>query len=127
MRSLADESCDFAVVTALRHAGHDVTAIVDISPRADDPTVLALARSEIRVLLTEDKDFGLLAYAGGQETAGLILIRFPSDARSSLGDAVVRVVAELGDRMPGAFVVIEPGRARISRPSLIDPKKLPEK
>lgn len=120
MRFLADESCDFAVVTALRTAGHDVSAVAEISPRAKDPAVLALARSEGRVLLTEDKDFGLLAYAGGQETAGVLLIRFPGDARSSLGEAVVAVVAELGDRIKGAFVVIEPGRARVSRPPVVE-------
>jgi predicted nuclease of predicted toxin-antitoxin system len=116
VRFLADESCDFAVVTALRTAGHDVSAVVEISPRAKDPAVLALARSQSRVLLTEDKDFGLLAYAGGHETAGVVLIRFPGNARSGLGDAVVNVVAELGERIRGAFVVIEPGRARVSRP-----------
>ena len=29
MRFLADESCDFAVVVALRTAGHDVKAVVE--------------------------------------------------------------------------------------------------
>ena len=116
MRFLGDESCDFAVVTTLRAAGHDVTAVVEISPRATDPVVLALARADARILLTEDKDFGLLAYAGGEETAGVILIRFPSDARSRLGQAVLSVVVELGERLRGAFVVVEPGRARVSRP-----------
>jgi hypothetical protein len=36
VRFLADESCDFAVVTALRAARHDVTAIVEINPGAED-------------------------------------------------------------------------------------------
>lgn len=116
MRFLADESCDFAVVTALRAAGHDVSAIVEINPGAEDQVVVARARSDSRVLLTEDKDFGLLAYAGGQETAGVILIRFPGDARRSLGQAVVDVVNRFGDRLSKAFVVIEPGRARLSKP-----------
>lgn len=116
MRFLADESCDVAVVTALRAAGHDVNAIVEISPRAKDSVVLDLARSEARVLLTEDKDFGLLAYAGGHQTAGVLLIRYPNDARRNLGEAVSSVVAELGERMKQAFVVLEPGRARVSRP-----------
>jgi predicted nuclease of predicted toxin-antitoxin system len=120
VRFLADESCDLAVVTALRAAGHDVSAVTDITPSAKDPAVLALARSEARVLLTEDKDFGLLAYAGGHETAGVILIRFPGSARSSLGQAVVSVVVELGDRIAGAFVVLEPGRARVSRPRIVE-------
>ena len=36
MRFLADESCDFAVVTALRNAGHDITAIAETSPGVED-------------------------------------------------------------------------------------------
>lgn len=115
MRFLADESCDFGVVAALRDAGHDVSAVVEISPGSKDDVVLALARSESRVLLTEDKDFGLLAYAGGWENAGVVLIRFPGNVRSSLGQTVLNVVAEFGDRMSNAFVVIEPGRARLSK------------
>jgi predicted nuclease of predicted toxin-antitoxin system len=105
VRFLADESCDFAVVTALR-----------TNSGAQDQVVLALARSEARVLLTEDKDFGLLAYAGGHETFGVVLIRFPARVRSAVGQAVVDVVNELDNRLIGAFVVVEPGRARVSRP-----------
>lgn len=115
MRFLADESCDFAVVEALRNAGYDVTAIAEINPGVEDEAVLASAQSESRVLLTEDKDFGLLAYARGREIAGVVLIRYPSGARSSLGQALVDVANELADRLTGAFVVVEPGRARLSR------------
>lgn len=116
MRFLADESCDFAVVDALREAGYDVAAVVDTHPGAEDEAVLALARSEARILLTEDKDFGLLAYAGGHETAGVVLIRFPASARTVLGQAVVETVAKFGERLTGAFAVVVPGRARLSRP-----------
>ena len=42
MRFLADESCDFAVVTALRAVGHDVSAIVEINPGSEDGVVLAV-------------------------------------------------------------------------------------
>ena len=83
MRFLADESCDFAVLAALRAAGYDVSAVAEINRGAKDPAVLALARSEQRVLLTEDKDFGLLAYAGGKHSAGIVLIRFPGNAKES--------------------------------------------
>ena len=43
MQFLADESCDFAVVRALRAAGDDGLAVAEISPRADDQAVLELA------------------------------------------------------------------------------------
>jgi hypothetical protein len=33
MRFLADESCDFAVVRALRAAGHDVLAVAETCTR----------------------------------------------------------------------------------------------
>lgn len=115
MRFLADESCDFSVVRALREAGYDVTAIVEINPGINDEAVIVLAHSESRVLLTEDKDFGQLAYAGGQGARGVVLIRFPSNSRSFLGEAAVKIAGELDDRLAGAFVVLEPGRVRISR------------
>lgn len=117
MRFLADESCDFAVVTALRDAGHDVVAIAETAPGPEDEVVLAQAQSESRVLLTEDKDFGLLAYAGGLRTAGVVLIRFPGHARSSVGSAVLDAVSQFGDRLSKGFVVVEPGRARLSKAS----------
>ena len=60
LRFLADESCDFAIVRALRDAGHDVLAVADVSPRAPDPDVIDRAVRDSRVLLTEDKDFGQL-------------------------------------------------------------------
>lgn len=116
MRFLADESCDFAIVIALRDAGHDVTAVAEFAASSDDTAVLAIARREGRTLLTEDKDFGLLAYASVRETAGVVLIRYPGNARSRLGAVVAAFVAEAGLRIPGAFVVLEPGRARLSRP-----------
>lgn len=115
MRFLADESCDFSVVRALREAGLDVTAVAETNPGIDDHVVLALAQSESRVLLTEDKDFGLLAYAGGLQTAGVVLIRFPGNARSSVGPAVLDAVSQFGDRLSKGFVVVEPGRARLSK------------
>ena len=39
MRFLADESCDFSVLRALRSADHDVLAIAEVSPREEDDAV----------------------------------------------------------------------------------------
>ena len=58
MHFLADESCDFSVVRALRSADHDVVAIAEVSPREEDDAVMERAARGGRILLTEDKDFG---------------------------------------------------------------------
>ena len=55
MRFLADESCDFAVVRALREAGHDVAVVRELSPGVADEVVIDFAVRENRILLTEDK------------------------------------------------------------------------
>ena len=114
MRFLADENCDFAAVHALRTAGHDVIAVADLARGAEDLVVVELARSGQRILLTEDKDFGQLVFAATRQTAGVILLRWPVTARSALGAALVALVASHGDSLIGSFVVVEPGRIRIS-------------
>ncbi len=115
MRFLADESCDFAAVRALRAAGHDVVAVAEITPAAADDAVLSTALATNRILLTEDKDFGQLVYAHRHASGGVIFIRFPIQARSVLGSTVVRVVEQIGQGLIGAFVTVQPGRTRVSR------------
>jgi predicted nuclease of predicted toxin-antitoxin system len=114
MRFLVDESCDFAVVEALRLAGHEVTAVAEVSPRIDDSEVLDLAIRTGTVLITEDKDFGQLVYASARETEGVLLLRFPAGARSNMPAAVVDLVEMRGTELRGRFVVLQPGRVRLS-------------
>ena len=80
MRFLADESCDFSVVRALRSADHDVVAIAEVFPREEDDAVMERAVRGGRILITEDKDFGQLVYAKMQRTGSVIFIRFPARA-----------------------------------------------
>jgi predicted nuclease of predicted toxin-antitoxin system len=115
MRFLADESCDFAVVRSLRAAGHDVIAVASAQPGAADAVVIDLAVRERRVLLTEDRDFGQLVYSTGLPSAGVIYMRFPAQARESLASAVSQYVARAGDQIVDRFVVVQPGRVRVSR------------
>jgi len=58
VRFLADESCDFLVVKALRSAGYDVAAVSETSSGAPDEWVLGSANADRRILITEDRDFG---------------------------------------------------------------------
>ena len=113
MRFLADESCDFSVVRALRAAGHDVVAVAEVAPTIEDTEVIERAVRETRVLLTEDKDFGQLVYAGARKSSGVILIRFPANARSVLPALVLETIRHHGELLAGSFVVLEPHRARV--------------
>jgi len=113
LRFLADESCDFAVVRALRADGYDVFAVSEVTRRSDDSELIEQAHRENRVLLTEDKDFGWLVFVSHVESPGVILIRFPGNARQTLVQAIRQVVREQGEQLVGAFVVTQPGHIRI--------------
>ncbi|MCD6167049.1 DUF5615 family PIN-like protein [bacterium] len=113
MRFLADESCDFAVVRSLRAEGYDVLSVLEACPGAEDRYVMELAEREGRVLITEDKDFGRLAYVEGAFNVGVLLLRFPAVARDKLCKTVVRLVKRRGKKLQRSFVVVQPGRIRI--------------
>lgn len=115
MRFMADESCDFAVVRALREAGHDVLYVSEMSPGAEDNAVIERAHAERRVVLTEDRDFGRLVFAAARPATGVVYMRFPVKARDNIGQAVVALAQEKGDALAESFITLQPGRARISR------------
>jgi len=114
MRFLADESCDFAIVRTLRDAGHDVSEVRLISPGASDEKVINIAIQESRVLLSEDKDFGQLVFASTSNSPGVILARYPANARQKLASVVAEFVENNSEKIEGHFIVIQPGRIRIS-------------
>jgi predicted nuclease of predicted toxin-antitoxin system len=113
LRFLADESCDFAIVRALRAEGYDVLAVSEVMQRSDDRELIEQASRERRILLTEDKDFGWLVYVSYTDSAGVILIRFPGDARQMLVDVFMHLVHTQGQELSGAFVVVQPGHIRV--------------
>ena len=112
---LADESCDFLVVRKLRSAEYDVLSVAESFPSASDQQILEHAFKEKRILLTEDKDFGEWVFAHGEKIAGVILIRYPGNARARLGDEIILLVDDHGAALKKCFVVLEPGRARLRK------------
>ncbi len=103
------------MVRTLRSANYDLTAISEISPRADDVDVMDIALGEDRILLREDKDFGQLVFAYGRKTIGVIFLRYPALARKRISEDVIKLVKTYGENLVGSFVVLQPGRIRISK------------
>jgi predicted nuclease of predicted toxin-antitoxin system len=82
---LADECCDAPMVEGLRKDGHDIAYIKEIAPGADDQTVLQMAHTQERILLTEDKDYGELVVRLALPAYGILLLRMnPTDSAAKL-------------------------------------------
>ena len=119
MRLLADEGCDFVVVRTLRAAGHEVFAACEEQRQSLDADLMTKAHQEGRILLTEDKDFGWLAFVAHMQSPGVVLVRVPAGARQTFPYSILKLVDEHGDKLKGAFVVVSPGSIRISGSSSV--------
>lgn len=65
MRFVADENLDRSVIERLRSVGHEVVSVAEMEPGISDEAVLATANARSAMLITEDKDFGELAFRRG--------------------------------------------------------------
>ena len=113
MRFLADENVSRLVVDRLRIAGFDVASVGMTISGASDEVVLAAATREGRILVTEDRDFGELVIRQRIDVLGVVLLELDRLSNAAEADAVAAVIAANLDRLPGALMVIEPGKVRI--------------
>jgi predicted nuclease of predicted toxin-antitoxin system len=65
MRFLTNENLSGAAIKILQSAGYDIVWVRAAAPGTSDPDVLPWAATEARILLTFDKDFGVLARVSG--------------------------------------------------------------
>ena len=113
MRLLADENLDVGWVAWLREQGHDVLSILETARSADDPSIVAIAREQQRIILTCDLDFGEQVYRFGRATAGVLLLRLRAASRDELQHRFRMIWPEVADHLPGHFVVAANGSIRI--------------
>jgi predicted nuclease of predicted toxin-antitoxin system len=113
MRVLADENVPGPLVRTLRSRGHDVIWMRERAPGATDSSVLEVARSEARLLVTFDKDFGELAFRVGlPASCGIVLVRLTGTGPSGDNERAVAAL-ESRDDWTGNFAVITDRRIRI--------------
>lgn len=113
MRFLADEFCDAGLIDALRADGHNVLYAQESMRGGVDDDILAGAYSQDRILLTEDKDFGELAYRLGRPARGIVLLRFDVHERHLKLPRLRVLITERSWQLPGAFVVVEADKFRV--------------
>jgi len=113
VRLFADECVAGSIIERLRSGGFDVVKVADVCPTADDDQVLAEAFRDGRVLITADKDFGELVVRLGHRTLGVVNLALGDLTAATRARIAAARLSELGDRILGNIVTIEPGRVRV--------------
>ena len=121
MKLLADENIDLSVVERLRNAGHEVLAVAEMEPGIPEDVVLERANTEAATLLTEDKDFGELAFRQKLVHHGVILVRLVGLPGATKSDVLIHLLETHRLELPGSFTVVTPGMLRIRKRDLPEP------
>ncbi len=110
---MVDESTGMAVVNYLRSLGYDVLAVAETISQAADSDILARASSEGRILVTNDKDFGELAFRVGQVHQGVLLLRLQDESPTNCVRVLKAVLEQYAARLPSHFTVATESGVRI--------------
>lgn len=117
MRLIADVHISPLTVAALKVQGYDIVRTTDLLPAtAADAEILALARVQGRVILTQDLDFSMLVALSNYGLPSLITLRLssvkPDLVTQKLLDVLPTVETELTE---GAAVTINDDSVRIRK------------
>jgi predicted nuclease of predicted toxin-antitoxin system len=113
MQFLVDESAGRAIAALLRDLGHDVLAVGEAMPQAEDAAILARAVQESRIVVTNDKDFGELVFRSGQPHGGIILLRLRDESSENRVRVMRAVLDQCKDSLPNRFVVATESQIRV--------------
>jgi predicted nuclease of predicted toxin-antitoxin system len=119
-RILADENIPLALTQALRTASHDIQTVHDLGLRGfPDEEILDAANKEGRILLTADRDFGLILELGPLAGRGkVILLRYQILNWDKIAKELTATLEATGKDFASSsalLVVLSEGQYRIRR------------
>lgn len=124
MRLILNENISTSVAQSLRALGHDVLAVKESMRGESDARILARAQAESRLVVTQDKDFGELAFRIGLPAdCGIVLFRLSGSDPLADNQRMVEVINSRTD-WAGHFAVADDSRIRI-RPLPSAPPPVP--
>lgn len=117
MRFLADMGVSMTTVAALRRLGYDVTHLRELGlMRMEDPAIVAKARTESRIVVTFDLDFGEILALSGDASPSVSLFRMRNQTPRAVTPRLVQAIRECqGQLETGVFVTIEDYGYRLRR------------
>ncbi|PWB82048.1 MAG: hypothetical protein C3F08_00655 [Candidatus Methylomirabilota bacterium] len=115
LQYLADIHISPLTVEALRVAGYTIQRIAHVlSPRARDSEIVALARLEGWVILTQDLDFSALVAKSGDTRPSVVSLRLDNASPARVTQLLLSVLPDLGNELTrGAIVSVDEGGIRI--------------
>jgi predicted nuclease of predicted toxin-antitoxin system len=117
MRFLADAGVSPQTVQFLQQLGHEAIHVRTLGlQRASDSELVDRARTDSRVVITFDLDFGEILALGILDKPSVILFRLADERPAAVNQRLFAVLAErVADLKAGALILVEDTRYRVRK------------
>ena len=112
---LADEGLNGNLVKALWEEGYRIDWIKEINFGMDDEDIIALAKQNSQVLITEDKDFGEWIFAHQLSGLTIIFLRYDKESYDIILSFLRSTLKTLENDGKNEFITINKNKIRRRR------------
>lgn len=112
---LADENISSNIIFSLRQRNFNVFSIKESARGNTDVSIADYSINPPRIILTEDKDFGYLAFEKKILMTGCILLRYLPFEENKITNLVLLFLENQSvETLTGKFITITPDKIRIT-------------
>jgi predicted nuclease of predicted toxin-antitoxin system len=113
IKFLADVNVEKPLVDYLSKQGYDIKWVPDYNCEMPDEDLLQLANEEMRIFITNDKDFGNLIFLQKKLNVGTILFRVKDQKSQEKIKLMKKLLMGYRDKLLNHYVVITKIKIRI--------------
>jgi len=110
---LLDENIGIVTTRLLHEAGFDIFGVAEKSPGITDKEVIKLAEDGGRIVVTFDRDFGVLVYKEKISHKGVIFLRLTNESPKLVAKIIIDLLKSYGKDLIDKFTVITENSIRI--------------
>ena len=110
---MLDENIGKTVANRLREDNYDIKSAIEDMRGASDALILSTARKERRIIVTLDRDFGILAFRDSKKHLGILFLRLQQESSNTIYMVLSNVLSEHGNKLWGKFITASEYKVRI--------------
>ncbi len=117
MKLLTDHDVYKITVDFLRQHGHDIVTAKELGFHGvSDKELLEKAKTTDRLLITRDRDFGMLVFLKKELCPGVIYLKITPSTTNEVHNELQKILEKYTEKdLKTTFCVVEPHRYRIRR------------
>ena len=110
---LADENISQEIIVAIRNIGIEVYSVYQSNRGISDEEIIKLSRNPLRIILTEDKDFGEWVFSHHIENISVLFLRYNFTETAEMIRILSKILLDNEINMFDKFTTITTKKIRI--------------